>query len=395
VPGVKQSVLQMMAISGSGDVEVKVFGQDIETQRRVGLDLMQKFKELPQVGDVTFSMEEQKPEVRVTFDRAKMAALGLSTAQVGNAISTYFQGRTAGRYAEGGEEFDILVRYDKTHRQDLEELRRMPVTTQTGSVIPLSNIARIENSLGPVGITRLDQARLTRLNLTLRDFYTDPNGKTRLKDLGKAIPVVDKLLQGYAWPEEFSYSIGGSAEDFQKSFRYLGIALLVAILLVYAVMASQFESLIQPFIILFTVPLAALGVVWAFALTRITMDVTSLVGVIMLPGVIVNNGIVMVDYADQLRDAGIGRLEAIAKASRVRLRPVLMTALTTILAMIPLALSLGEGAEMWRGLAVAMIGGMTVGTFLTLYVVPTMYSLLASKKHVTLAERMGEGHENG
>lgn len=395
VPGVKQSVMQMMAISGAGDVEIKVFGHDIETQRQVGFDLMDKFKAMPEMGDVTFSMEEQKPEIRVQFDRAKMAQLGLSTAQVGNAISTYFQGRTAGRYAEGGEEFDIVVRYDKVHRQNLEELRRMPVTTASGAVIPLSNIARIENNLGPVGITRLDQARLTRINLTLRDFYTDADGKLRLKDMGKAIPKLDQMLQAYPWPEEFSYAIGGSAEDFQKSFMYLGIALLIAILLVYAVMASQFESLAQPFIILFTVPLAAIGVVAAFAISRITMDVTSLVGVIMLPGIIVNNGIVMVDYADQLRDAGLSRLEAIAKASRVRLRPVLMTALTTILAMIPLALSLSEGAEMWRGLAIAMIGGMTIGTFLTLYIVPTMYTLFAPKKHVTLAERMGEGHENG
>ncbi|MBN2358429.1 MAG: efflux RND transporter permease subunit [Deltaproteobacteria bacterium] len=392
LPGIKQSVMKMMNISGS-DIEVKVFGHDLETQRLVGFELMEQFKALPEVGDVTFSMEDQKPEVRVQFDRAKMAALGLSTAQVGNAISTYFQGRTAGRYAEGGDEYDILVRYDKTHRQDLEELRRMPVTTQSGAVIPLSNIARIENSLGPVGISRLDQARLTSLNVTLRDFYTDQDGKLRFKDMGKAVPKLDAMLQSYGWPEEFSYEIGGSAEDFQKSFRYLGIALLVAILLVYAVMASQFESLAQPFIILFTVPLAGLGVVWAFALTRLTMDVTSLVGVIMLPGIIVNNGIVMVAYADQLRDSGLSRLEAIARASRVRLRPVLMTALTTILAMVPLALSLREGSEMWRGLAIAMIGGMTVGTFLTLYIVPTLYTLFSPKKHVTLAERMGEGKE--
>jgi len=174
-------------------------------------------------------------------------------------------------------------------------------------------------------------------------------------------------------------------EDFQESFMYLGLAFLLSILLVYMVMASQFESLRQPFIIIFTVPLAAVGVVLMFSLTRSTMDMSAMIGVIMLVGIVVNNGIVMVDAANQLREQGLDRFDAISRAARLRMRPVLMTSLTTIMAMVPLALGVGEGSESWQGMAKAVIGGLVVSTALTLFVVPTMYTLFARK---TLEDKM-------
>ena len=273
----------------------------------------------------------------------------------------------------------MLVRTAREHRLDVDELGRMPITTLSGRSVPLDNVARIETGLGPVDITRLDQGRYTQLTATLHDKYVDRDGTTQRKDLRGSIERVTHVLEAYPWPKDFSYHIGGSAEDFMTSFRSLGMALLVSVLLVYMVMASQFESLRQPFIILFSVPLAAVGVVLMFTLTRSTMDMSALIGLIMLVGIVVNNGIVMIDAANQNRERGAARLEAIVDAASVRLRPVLMTSITTMLAMTPLALEIGEGAAGWGGLAKSVIGGLFAATFLTLFVVPTMYTLFARK----------------
>ena len=218
-------------------------------------------------------------------------------------------------------------------------------------------------------------------------------GESR-KDLGGFIARANELLESYAWPRGFTYHVGGSAEDFLKSFKYLGLAFAVSILLVFMVMASQFESLRQPFIIIVSVPLAVVGVVVMFTVTRATIDMTALIGVIMLVGIAVNNGIVMIDAANQLRMKGHGRREAIAQASRLRLRPVLMTSITTILAMSPLALGIGEGSASWQGMAMSVIGGLIAATFLTLFVVPTMYTLFAAKRLRNMPERVS-GFEQG
>ncbi|MBN2495900.1 MAG: efflux RND transporter permease subunit [Deltaproteobacteria bacterium] len=379
VPGIKVTVAPPFnPMGGEGDIEIQIRGHDLETSRKTGLELREKLLAWPEMTDVTFSMEDQKPELRVRFDRVKMAELGISAASVGNAISAFFMGRVAGRYAEGGDEYDILVRYAKEHRQDIEELRHMPVATKAGTV-PLANIAEIKQALGPVSITRLDQERVTKLICYLADEYESNDGEKARKDLGGSIGRVTEFLDAYKWPKDFTYLIGGSSEDFMTSMKWLGVALMVSILLVYMVMASQFESLRQPFIIIIAVPLSAIGVALMFVISRATMDVSSLVGVIMLVGIVVNNGIVMIDAANQLRAEGKDRREAIALASRMRLRPVLMTSLTTIMAMVPLALEIGEGAAGWGGMAKAVIGGLFASTFLTLLVVPTMYTLFARK----------------
>ncbi len=381
IPGINASVaMPFNPMGGEGDIEIQIRGHDLQTSRKVGLDLKEKLKQLPEMSLVNYSMEDQKPEVRVNFDRRRMAQLGLSTAAVGQAISTYFMGKMAGRFSDGGDEFDILVRYGREHRLDIGELRRMPVVVPAGSTVPLGNIAEVRTALGPVDISRLDQERVTRLICTLKKEYSDASGQMQRKDLRRSINKVDGMLKAYAWPEQFSFHIGGTAEDFMTSFRYLGLALAVSIFLVFMVMASQFESLRQPFIIMFTVPLAAIGVVLMFSLTRSTMDVSSIIGVIMLVGIVVNNGIVMVDAANQLRQEGMDRVEAIKQASRIRMRPVLMTSVTTMLAMSPLALEIGEGSAAWGGLAKAVIGGLMAASLLTLFVVPVMYTLFAAKK---------------
>ncbi|MBI4699722.1 MAG: efflux RND transporter permease subunit [Deltaproteobacteria bacterium] len=384
IPGIKYSAaMPFNVMGGEGDIEVQIRGHDLGVSRAVGLELRDKILALPEMAEVVFSMEDQKPEVRVTFDRRKLGELGLSVAGAGQAVSTYFMGKLAGRYAEGGDEYDIVVRYAKEHRLDVDELRKMPLSTPLGQVVPLGNVASVELGLGPVDIMRLDQERVTRLQCRLRAEYVDAKGKSVRKDLGRATDRVEQILKAYAWPRNFGYYIGGTAEDLRDSFRYLGLALLVSVLLVYMVMASQFESLRQPFIVMFTVPLAAIGVVPMFSLTRSSFDIPAIIGVIMLVGIVVNNGIVMIDCANRLRgEEGLGRREAIAKAARIRLRPVLMTALTTILGMVPLALEIGEGAAGWAGLAKAVIGGLTTASFLTLLVVPVVYTLFAPKRYV-------------
>ncbi len=386
MPGVKVTVgPPFNPMGGEGDIEIQIRGHDLEISRKIGLTLRDKLRAMPMMSEVNYSMEDQKPEVRIRFDRPKMAEMGISTAATGSAVSTYFMGRLAGRYAEGGDEYDIMVRYAKSHRLDVDELRRAPVMTISGSVVPLENIAEVKVGLGPVDITRLDQARVTRLTCSLEDEYRNEDGKAGKKDLRAAIAGVKDILEEYfrqnaELTKNFTYHIGGTAEDFMTSMKWLGMALMVSILLVFMVMASQFESLRQPFIIIFSVPLSAIGVVLMFILTGSTMDISSLVGVIMLVGIVVNNGIVMVDAANQLRAKGQGRREAIARAARIRMRPVLMTSLTTILAMSPLALEIGEGSAGWAGMAKAVIGGLIAATLLTLVVVPTVYTVFARKQ---------------
>jgi len=366
-------------MGGEGDLTVEIRGHDLEQARILGGDVRERLEALPEVSEVSFSLDDQAPQVEVVFDRAKLAHVGLSASQVGQSISTAFQGRSAGLYTEDGEDTDIRVQYGAEHRTDIDELRRLPLVTSSGDVVRLDSVAEVRESLAPSSITRLDQTRTTSLTVYLADQFVAADGSTQHKDVGGAISAVEGTLAAVSWPDGFDHEVAGSADDFTESFTMLGLALLAAVLLVYMVMAGQFESFRQPLIILFTVPLALMGVVWMLVLTGTALDVSALVGVIMLVGIVVNNGIVMVDAANQLRDRGRDRLQAIVEACRLRLRPVLLTSLTTILCMVPMALEIGAGAEQWSGMARAVIGGLGLATTLTLFVVPTIYTVFARK----------------
>jgi HAE1 family hydrophobic/amphiphilic exporter-1 len=369
-----------MHMTGSADMEIMLRGHDLGELRRVGREIEARARALPQVAEAEFSFADPTPQLTVEFDRDKASALGASTSGMGQAVATYFLGRTAGFFSEGGDEHPIVVRYDKADRRDVEQLSRAPIALPGGTTVPLGNLARVALEPGPVSIERIDQERAATLSLTLKESWKDDRGKERQKDLGGAIGVVETMLRSYEWPEGMGYEVGGTAEDFIESFSYLGLALVISVLLVYMVMAAQFESFRQPFIILFTVPLAFIGVVLAFVLTGSPLDVSALIGVIMLVGIVVNNGIVMIDAANQQRAAGLDRFRAIIVAARTRLRPVLLTSLTTICSMIPLALEIGDGSESWSGMARAVIGGLTSATVLTLVVVPMFYTVFARKE---------------
>jgi HAE1 family hydrophobic/amphiphilic exporter-1 len=355
-----------MEIFGTaGDISIEIFGYDLEIAEALANDIEARIKDIKGVVNSEITIREAAPELRIDLDRQRIADLGLSTAQVSQVVSTSVLGTVASRYRDSGDEFDIRVQLEEEARQDKKDLENILLMTPVGKQVPLRAVARVDYDKAPKEILREDQERIVRVDI-------DISGR----DVQSATRDVKKALTRVTIPNDFRIEIGGVAEEQRESFMYLGIAMLVALLLVYMVMASQFESFIDPFIILFTIPLSIIGVALALVITNTTLSVMALIGMIMLVGIVVNNGIVLVDYINQLRERGRGLFEAIYEGGKIRMRPVLMTALTTILAMAPLALGLGESGENWAPMARAVMGGMMVATALTLNVVPVVYTVL-------------------
>jgi len=365
-------------IFGGKPIEVKIKGYDLDVGRELAELAKEKIEVIDGVVDVASTVEEAKPEYRIQFDRDRMSSMGLSTSMVARSISSYIGGTIASRYREEGDEYDIFVQLQQQYRKNKRDLQDLFITTPTGAHIPLENVATIVRDESPVTITRENQERVFAVNAN----YTGG-------DLQGKVSNVEAAMKTIHFPQGFRWEIGGTAEDLQKSFSYLGLAILAATFLVYMVMASQFESFLDPFIILFTVPLAFIGVVLGLFVTGTSMSVTALIGGILLVGIVVNNGIVLIDYINQLREKhGMELKEAIIEGGRTRLRPVLMTAVTTILSMIPLALGLGAGSEVWAPMARAVIGGLTVSTFLTLLIVPTLYLIFETRALKRLKKKL-------
>jgi HAE1 family hydrophobic/amphiphilic exporter-1 len=364
VPGLDVEIASF-SLGGSGsDVEVKIFGEDLEELRDFGERLRNEIASIDGVRDARFSMMHGSPELSLRYDRERMRVLGLSPAVVASTVAAYYQGVPATMFREGGDEYVVRVRSGTAHRRELDELRYLPIPLPVGGgTVPLGSIAEVRDRLGPIDIERENQRRHATIEITRMDDT----------DLGAVIQDVEARIAREGTPEGMSVEVAGTAEDLRESFVNLGWALLAALMLVYMVMASQFESLLEPFVIMFTVPLAVMGVVLALALSGTSVQVTALVGVILLIGVIVNNGIVLIDVLKRRRAEGKNLVEASLEAARTRLRPILMTALTTILGMVPLAFGVGDGAETWAPMGRAVVGGMTVGTVLTLYVIPVLY----------------------
>jgi HAE1 family hydrophobic/amphiphilic exporter-1 len=350
-------------MGGGGDIAIEIFGHDLDVAKALANEVVKKVKDIRGIVSTEISLQEAAPELKINLDRQRIADLGLSTAQIGQVISTSILGSVATRYRESGDEFDIRVQLKKEARESESDVENILIMTPTGHQIPLRAIADVEYGVGPTAITREDQERKVTVSI-------DVSGR----DLRRTTADVQKALKDVAIPNDFRLEIGGAAEDMMESFMYLGLAFLVAMVLTYMVMASQFESFVDPFIILFTIPMSIIGVAWALLFTGTTLSVMSLIGIIMLVGIIVNNGIVLVDYINQLRERRNELYKAIQLAGEARMRPVLMTALTTILALAPLSLGLGASGENWAPMARSVIGGLTVGTILTLIVVPVIYA---------------------
>ncbi len=373
IPGIQvidfaqQDPMQMMS-GGVKPVTVEIYGHDIAKTDAFAVEVKKIMDKIPGLTDVTISREKGKPELWVEVDRKKAASLGLNMAQIASTLRTKFYGDVVTKYREGGEEYDTFVRLQGSDRQRLADLENAFVTSPLGKQIPISNIARIVERRGPLTIERKDQERVVYVG-----------GSLYKRSLGKVVADLKKGLAKISIPEGIDVEIGGSAQDQAESFRWLGIALVFGIILVYMVMAAQFESLLDPFVILFSIPFAIVGVIWALFITGKTLNAISFVGMVMLVGIVVNNAIVLVDYINIMRARGLKLFEAILVSGPRRLRPVLMTAFTTIFALLPLALKTGEGSEMWSPLAISVIGGLLVSTLVTLILVPVMYSIFETR----------------
>ncbi|RLC37133.1 AcrB/AcrD/AcrF family protein [candidate division Kazan bacterium] len=373
IPGIKeidfgsQDWMQMMLGSGK-PVQVEIYGNDFEVTDSLARRIKVMMDRIPGLTDVTISRKPGKPELWVEVDRKKMAALGLNMAQVASAIRTQFYGTTATQFREKGEEYDTFVRLRAEDRSTLEDVLNANVMTPFGKLVPIRNFASIREELGPLTIERKDQVRVVNVG-----------GGLYKRALGDVTADIKKGLKQIDLPMGATIAIGGSASDQAESFHWLALAFILGTILVYMIMAAQFESLLDPFIIIFSVPFAVAGSLWALFITGNTLSITSFIGIIMLVGIVVKNAIVLVDYANIMRRRGLAVQEALLITGPRRLRPVLMTAATTILGLLPMALKTGEGSEMWRPLAITVIGGLLLSTLVTLVFVPVIYSIFEER----------------
>jgi len=359
-------ISQMMLGEFAAPIDIKVFGRDFDVLKEVADTIVERIRDVEGLRDVTHTLAEGKPEFHIRIDREKASRLGLMIHQVADAIQTASLGTVATRFRQGNEEIDIRVRFEKRSRDTLESIRGIPIKTPMNEMILLDQVASITEGEGPIRIIRENQMREISIlaNISGRDL-----GRVSREIKQRISPIEQKLTPGYF------IEFGGQYQEMKNAFKTMAGAFLLAILLVYMVMASQFESFRHPFVIMFTIPLGFTGVVLALLVSGKPINLPVLIGFVMLGGIAVNNGIVMVDYINQLKRKGVDKKEAILQGCVVRLRPVLITALTTIVAMLPMAISTSSGAEMRAPMAITVIGGLTATTFLTLFVIPIIYSL--------------------
>ncbi|MEW6101210.1 MAG: efflux RND transporter permease subunit [Candidatus Omnitrophota bacterium] len=358
-------------ITGTGGkpVQIEIIGNSFEDTDRVANELKEAMGKIPGAVDITISRQLTRPEIRIQVDREKAGGLGINMNTVASSLRTYIEGQSATKYREKGETYDIYVRLEDKSRQKIEDIQNLPIITAvTGKQVRLSNIAKIEETFGPLEIERKNRERVVRVEC---NTFGRPSGKV--------VDDVRRAIQKISLPQDVMINIGGEAEEQKKAFRDLFLLLILGISLVYMVMAAQFESLFDPFIVMFAVPFTFSGVIFAFLITRTTLSVVTYLGVVMLMGIVVNNAIVLISYINILRQRGHSLIDAITLGGKDRLRPVLMTTITTLAGLLPLAFSRGEGSEVWQPLGITMVGGLLVSTFITMLFVPTLYAIFESK----------------
>jgi len=367
LPGIEYEVSSsgIMVLSGE-DLAINFKGDDLEQLEYVADAVIPYIEQIEGTREVKKSTEEGNPELNLIVDRQKASKYGLSSAVVANTVSSAIRGTTISQFRSDGQELDIRIVLDKKYRENLNDLQSLTISSPTGALVPLSEIAKFEIGVSPSTIVRNNQSR--QVSIT-----ADISGR----DLASVTADAEKVLERMSLPSSVTYEIGGSSSEMWEAFGDLSIALILAVLLVYIVMAFQFEQLLHPFVIMFSIPPAATGVIFALLLTKHTVSVPTFIGIIMLVGIVVNNAIVLVDYVNILRkDYGLSRQEALLKAGPTRLRPILMTTLTTVLGMLPVAIGRGEGSELTAPMGTALIGGLTFSTLITLILVPSMYMLM-------------------
>lgn len=345
-------------------VQIKIKGDNLAVLAALADGVVQRIEKIEGIREADSSLSEGRPEVQIHLRRDKAAALGLNATLVAQAVRNSVGGEVATRYRVGGQEVDVRVRLTEEDRRDLTDLSEVRITTPAGLAVPLYEVADIRPGMGPDQISRENQSRYVTITAQIHNRAS-----------GAVVRDVAKALDGYPMPPGYRIEFGGEAEQMAESFGDLGLALLLAIVLVYIIMAAQFESFLYPLIIMLTVPMAFIGVAWTLFLFGKSLSLYAIIGCIMLAGIVVNNAIVLIDYTNTLRSRGYQRDEALRRSGPTRLRPILMTTLTTILGLVPMALGMGEGAEAEAPLALVLIGGLVTSTVLTLVVVPVIYTL--------------------
>lgn len=375
VPGVEiqEVIVDPLSPDGENGLIVQIFGYDPDIKQDLADGVKEKLLQIDGISSVFSSADQGRPELRLQMDRERISRVGMNTNQVATAVSNAVKGNIATAFVDQGVEYEVVVELSPMDKAQSVDLENIQVQTPAGDWMPLKNLARLEYYTGPTNVLRINQERVVEVTAEL--FETD---------LKTAAAEARQILDQVGWPDEYRYQIAGTAEEQSESFGFLMIAFMIAGILTYMVMASQFESLVEPFIIILTIPLALTGVLLILWMTGTSISVTSMVGLILLTGIVVNNGIVMIDYIKILQARGFSRHHAIADGATRRLRPILMTAFTTILSMVPLALELGSGSETWSPMARTVIGGLTMSTLLMLFVVPCFYNIINS-----MVERLG------
>ena len=355
--------LLRMGSSTTDNVSVEVRGYDLQTANELAQRVEQVIRKVPNITDTQISREEGSPEQLIRIDRQKAADLGLTVTRIGEALETAIGGTQASNFREGGKEYRILVRLSEEDRKDLDELLDLIVVNNRGEPVILRNVVEVIQQEGPVRIERKNQERIISVNANFTG-----------RDLGSVIADIREGLRTIPVAKDFSIVFGGDYEEQQEAFQELLFGLILAIFLVYMVMAGQFESFKDPFVVLFSIPMALIGVVFIMILTGTIFSMQAFIGCIMLAGIVVNNAILLVDYTNQLRrNAGMPLLDAIRLSGSRRLRPILMTTLTTVLGLLPLSFGFGEGGENQAPLARVVIGGLLSSTLITLVLIPVVY----------------------
>lgn len=363
------SILGAALMGNKKPIEIKILGNDLDVLNSTARQIEEKLASQTFLNNVSSTVDRGKLELHIKINRDKAQLLGLNTGMIAMAIRQSIYGTEAGDFSEHGEEYEINVRYDQIHRSDIQRLKEITLTTLTGQQVTLGSVAQIERERGALEIRHESQQRVVSISAELNNI-----------SLGSAQKKVHELISEIEIPDNVILNYGGQLESQSESFGSLYLLFALGLALVYMVMAAQFESLRDPLIIMFAVPLSIIGVIWAFLLTGNTLSVITFIGLIMLIGIVVNNGIVLVDYTNLLRSRGYNIIEATLQAGHSRMRPVLMTAFTTILGMVPLATSHGMGSEMWKPLGITVIGGLLVSTLITLVFIPVMYLFIHRKE---------------
>ena len=361
----------MMTTGGeTQDIVIKIFGKELPVLKKIAEEVKERIKDIPGLKDLDISLKTGKPEIKVIIDREKASRIGLSSGMIGSTVKTAFLGEVSTKYRIGGDEYDMRVRFNEPYRKNVKDLENLTVTTMRGVQVPLKEVAKIEIGKGPVKIERENKKR--KVSVT---------GNVSGRDLGSVVEEIKEKIKNIKLPFGYYIEFGGQYEKMKEAFGGLLFAFIFAIILVYMVMASDFESLIHPLMVMFTLPLGIIGVVAGLLISHSTLNIGSFLGMILMAGVVVNNGIVMVDYVNLLRrERKKDVRESLIEGCTTKLRAIVLTTLTTVLGMIPMAVSHTSGSEFRAPMAISVIGGVLISAIFTLYLIPVIYELAEKAK---------------